>query len=373
MGFKCGIIGLPNVGKSTIFNGLTAKGAPSENYPFCTIDPNVGIVEVNDARLGEMAKFIKTKKIVPAVVEFVDIAGLVKGASRGEGLGNKFLGHIRETHALAHVVRCFEDSQVTHVDGGVDPLRDIGTIDTELIFADNETVERTLQRVRKQAKGPSSKETLATIAMLEALNQHLQALKPARKFPLLNYAQEESATALAYRDLHLLTAKKVLYVCNVEEGLADGRHDNDFTKLVKERAAQDGAGVVVISGKIEEELSRIEGAEREEMLQALGMKESGLDRLAKEGYKVLGLMNYFTAGEKEIKAWTIKLGTKAPEAAGVIHSDFEKGFICAEVYSVGDLKKTGNKTHLREQGLIRIEGKEYVVKDGDVMEFRFNV
>ncbi len=373
MGLKCGIIGLPNVGKSTIFNALTAKGAPSENYPFCTIDPNVGIVEVADKRLLELAAYIKTKVIVPSVVEFVDIAGLVKGASKGEGLGNKFLGHIRETNALIHVVRCFEDSNVIHVDGKINPLNDITTIESELILADYETLEKALIRYRKNARGGQTKENLAVVAMLEALNEHLQKLLPARSFDLDKFAGDIAAVNVAYQEMHLLSAKKVLYVCNVEESLADGTQDNEFTKLVKKRAQEEDAGCVLISGKIESELSLLGPEEKKEMLEALGMHETGLDRLASKAFEILGLMNYFTAGEKEVHAWTIRKGAKAPEAAGVIHSDFERGFICAEVYTMDDMRQTKNKAQLKEKGLIRIEGKEYVVKDGDIMEFRFNV
>lgn len=372
MGLKCGIIGLPNVGKSTIFNALTSKGAPSENYPFCTIDPNVGIVEVADKRLNELADYIKSKVIIPSVVEFVDIAGLVKGASKGEGLGNKFLGHIRETNALIHVVRCFEDSNVIHVEGKVDPIRDIETIEAELILADHETVERGLLRHKKQARS-QSKESIAIVAMLEALNLHLQKLQAARSFPLKNFAGDMQAVEAAYQELHLLSGKVVLYVCNVEEALADGEQDNDLTKIVKARAQSEGAGVVIISGKIEAELSLLSSDERDEMLQAMGMKETGLNRLASKAFDILGLMNYFTAGEKEVRAWTIRKGAKAPEAAGVIHSDFERGFICAEVYTMDDVRQTKNRAQLKEKGLMRVEGKEYVVKDGDIMEFRFNV
>lgn len=373
MGLKCGIIGLPNVGKSTIFNALTAKGAPSENYPFCTIDPNVGIVEVADKRLNELAAYIKSKVIVPSVVEFVDIAGLVKGASKGEGLGNKFLGHIRETNALVHVVRCFDDSNVIHVEGKVDPIRDIETIESELVLADNETLEKALVRHRKNARGGQSKESAAVVTMLEALSLHLQKLLPARSFPLAQYAGDIAAVEVAYQEMHLLSAKKVLYVCNVEEALADGQQDNTYTQIVKKRAEAEGTGVVIISGKIEAELSLLGAEEKTEMLAALGMFETGLDRLAHKAFDILGLMNYFTAGEKEVRAWTIRKGAKAPEAAGVIHSDFERGFICAEVYTMDDMRQTKTRAQLKEKGLIRIEGKEYVVKDGDVMEFRFNV
>ncbi|MDD9950432.1 MAG: redox-regulated ATPase YchF [Zetaproteobacteria bacterium] len=372
MGFKCGIVGLPNVGKSTIFNAITAAGAASENYPFCTIEPNVGRVDVPDPRLDRIAKHVIAKTVIPASMEFVDIAGLVKGASRGEGLGNKFLGHIRSTQAIAHVVRCFDSEDITHVEGSTDPVRDIDIIDSELIFADNETVESAITRYRKLSKS-GKKEVPSILAMLEALAEHLQQLLPARRFDISAHGEEGSEVWLAYRDLHLITQKKVVYVCNVEEDLAAGEEDNAYTRAVKEYAQKDDAEVVLISGKIESELSNLTGEEKTEMLEALGLTEPGLHRLIRAGYKLLGLETYFTAGEKEIRAWTIRHNTLAPGAAGVIHSDFERGFICAEVYTIADLEKAGSKPKLKEQGLIRIEGKEYQVIDGDVMEFRFNV
>ncbi len=373
MGFKCGIVGLPNVGKSTIFNALTAAGAAAENFPFCTIDPNIGMVDVPDQRLKSLLSCIASEKILPASMEFVDIAGLVKGASKGEGLGNQFLGHIRQTDAIAHVVRCFEDKNVIHVDGDVEPLRDIDVIQSELIFSDHDTVETALTRYRKFTKSGGDKNNLKSLEMLEALSQHLQAMQPARSFVLEPFAKEVEAVAHAYRDLHLLTAKKVLYVCNVGEDLADGGEDNEFTKSVKELAAKENSEVVIICGKLEEELSCLEEKERLEMLEGLGLNESGLNRMIRKGYELLGLQTYFTAGPKEIRAWTIKRGDKAPAAAGRIHSDFQKGFICAEIYRVEDLVKARTKGKLKELGLLRTEGKEYVVQDGDVIEFRFNV
>lgn len=372
MGFKCGIVGLPNVGKSTIFNALTSAGAASANYPFCTIDPNVGKVDVPDPRLKTLDEIIKAQRVVPASMEFVDIAGLVRGAASGEGLGNQFLGHIRQTDAIAHVVRCFDSNDITHVEGGVDPIRDIEIIETELILADIQTVENATTRYQKLAK-TNKKEVLASIAMLTALNEYLAASNPARGFDLEAHVGDETAVAKAYEELHLITAKKVLYVCNVDEDMADGSTDNEHTKKVKERAASEGAGVTIICGKIEEELSQLEDADRLEMIADLGMSEPGLNRLIRDGYELLGLQTYFTAGEKEIRAWTIRKGDKAPAAAGKIHSDFERGFICAEVYVITDLEKLGGKPKLKEQGLLRQEGRDYTVVDGDVIEFRFNV
>lgn len=372
MGFNCGIVGLPNVGKSTIFNALTAAGAASANYPFCTIDPNVGRVDVPDPRLDTISGIIKTLKTIPASMEFVDIAGLVRGASQGEGLGNQFLGHIRSTDAIVNVVRCFDDTDITHVEGSINPIRDIETIQAELIYADTGTVEKALDRYKKLAKS-GKKDILQTIVMLEALDAHLQGLRPARGFDWAQYVGDVFEVGDAWRDLHLLTSKPAIYVCNVDENMAAGTTDNEYTKQVKTRAKEEGARVLMLCGKLEEEISTMAPADRQEMITGLGMTEPGLDVLIRAGYATLGLQTYFTAGEKEVRAWTIHAGDKAPAAAGKIHSDFERGFIRAEVFSIHDLVKAGSKAKLKELGQIRSEGKDYVVQDGDVMEFRFNV
>ena len=363
---KIGIVGLPNVGKSTLFISITKAGADCANYPFCTIEPNVGVVAVPDERVDKLAEIYNPQKVTNAVVEFVDIAGLVRGASKGEGLGNKFLSHIREVDSILQVVRCFENSNIVHVDGSIDPLRDIETINLELIFADMETIEKRLDRARKMLK--ADKKYQFEIDTLEKVKNVLEEGKCAR---VLDYTDEEKEVL---RDSFLLTLKPILYVANVSEDELDSVDSNENVRRVKEYAATEGAEVIPLCVKIEEELSALEKDDKLEMLEALGLEESGLDKLIKASYKLLGLMSFLTAGEPEVRAWTIKIGTKAPQAAGKIHSDIERGFIRAEVVSYDDLIACGGSmVNVKEKGLMRLEGKEYIMQDGDIVLFRFNV
>ncbi len=364
---KLGIVGLPNVGKSTLFNALTKAGAESANYPFCTIDPNVGIVPVPDVRLKVLGDLYKTQKIVNATIEFVDIAGLVKGASKGEGLGNQFLSNIREVDAIVHVVRCFEDSNVIHVDGSVNPLRDIETIQLELIFSDIEILERRISRVAKGAK--MDKSLAKELELLNRLKAHLEDGKLA-----MSFETEDDEEAELFAGYNLLTAKPVIYATNVkEDDLADDGADNDFVKEVRKYAKNEGSEVFVVCAQIEQEIAELDDDEKQEFLEDLGIKESGLDKLIKASYSLLGLMSFLTAGVQETRAWTIKKGMKAPQAAGKIHTDFERGFICAEVVNYDNLVSCGSHAAAKEKGLVRLEGKEYVMQDGDVVLFRFNV
>lgn len=364
---KLGIVGLPNVGKSTLFNSLTKAGAESANYPFCTIDPNVGVVPVPDERLQKLATLYNSAKITPAVIEFVDIAGLVKGASKGEGLGNQFLSNIREVDAIVHVVRCFDDPNVVHVDGSVNPLRDIETIDLELIFSDMEILERRIAKTTKSAMG--NKALAKELEILKAMYAHLEEGKLAR-----SYETEDEDELAFISSLNLLTWKPVIFAANVaEDDLADDAAGNAYVQEVRKFAAENGSEVFVICAQIEQEIAELDEDEKKMFLEDLGLKESGLDKLIAASYRLLGLISYLTAGETETRAWTIKVGTKAPQAAGKIHSDFERGFIKAEVVNYQDLLDCGTYTAAKEKGLVRMEGKEYVVKDGDVILFRFNV
>ena len=366
MSLKCGIVGLPNVGKSTLFNALTKAGIPAENYPFCTIEPNVGVVEVPDPRMAALADIVKPERLVNAIVEFVDIAGLVAGASKGEGLGNKFLANIRETDAIAHVVRCFEDENVIHVSNSVDPKRDIEIIDLELIFADLDSCEKQLQKVARNAKG-GDKDAVAQKALLEQLIPHFSEGKPARSL-MKNMSADEKAIIKGF---HLLTTKPVMYIANVAE---DGFENNPHLDVVKAIAEEEGAMVVPVCNKIEAEIAELDDGEEKDMfLEALGLEEPGLNRVIRAGYEMLHLQTYFTAGVEEVRAWTVRVGATAPQAAGVIHTDFEKGFIRAEVIAYNDFIQYKGEAGTKEAGKWRLEGKDYIVKDGDVMHFRFNV